>query len=146
MRNPFSLSESLRQTAIDLGIDVRSVTVAKPPTYFKIGWEDLCTERTKSENVTASPIIIIEKVIDNPEAPQLYDTYIGTVRCEFATEYGERFYITHARCYSDTGEYLPLSEWLKSISPPVVCRFGYISTNNPGRHVVRPLPADIPIA
>ena len=130
----------------DSGVDLANVSVPHVSFHTKIEWEELCTFDTKDDRTKASPLLLVTDVKWQPEAEQRYDDYRGLVLVEFTTEFGDELYVTHAMTYAATGEYLPLSAWLKSIKTPAMCRFGHIETSKRGQFIMRPLPQNIEVS
>lgn len=139
------ISSNLALVARDRGVDLSSIIVPRIENYEKIAWEDLCTLRTKNPKVMVSPQLLVMAVYDQPEAEQIYKDYVGMVRAEIVTEWEDEYYVTHARTYADTGEFLPLSQWLLHIQPPVPCRFGRIATSRERQYVIKPVPCSIEV-
>lgn len=127
------------------GINPADVNQPHIPHHVKVDWDELCVYETKDKRTTASPQLVITRLDWQPDAEQRYPGYKGLVLCEFVTELGDEQYVTHAMTYADTGEYLPLSSWLKSITVPAACRFGRIETSKREQFVIRPLPLDIEV-
>lgn len=129
-----------------MGIELPAVNRPYVPHFWKVSWDELCTFQTRDPKVKASPIIAVTSVAELPDAPQVFETYVGMIRVEFVTEFGDTLAFTHSRAYAATGEFLPLTEWVKSQAVPFYCRIGYIETRKAERHVVRPLPLDIEVS
>lgn len=128
------------------GVDLARVRVPAVPFHWKVSWDELCTLTTRDAKTMSSPLCLVTKIVDMPDAASDFDDYVGMIRVEFVTEDMEKLFITHSRCYADSGEYLPLTEFMKAQEPPFVVRFGYIETRKVGRHVVRALPVDIQLS
>ena len=140
---PFEAPEGLIRAMAGTGLSIADVNVPRVPFYWKVGWDELCTFRTRHSKTLASPLCLIRTIAQMPEMPTDFPAYVGMMRVEFTTEDGDDLYISHAMCYADTGEYLPLTEWMIQQTVPFVMRFGYIETRNQGKHVIRALPVDI---
>lgn len=140
-----ALPEAMVSELARQGIDRAQFAVRHVPHFWKVSWPELCTLRTRDERTLASPLCTVVEVAQFPDAPQAFDTYIGFIRAEMVTETGECLAITHSMYYSETGEKLPLTDFLTSRPTPYLIRFGYIETRQQNRHVVRPLPIDIDV-
>lgn len=138
--------QAMGDALIKSGIDVASVNVPHIAHHIKVDWEDLCQYDTRDARTKASPILCITRLDWQPDAEQRYDAYRGLVLIEFVTEFGDEQYVTHAMSYAHTGEFLPLSAWLKSVETPAMCRFGRIETSKREQYVIRPLPVSIEVS
>lgn len=127
------------------GINPADVNLPHIPHHVKVDWDELCVHETRDKRTSASPQLVVTRLDWQPDAEQRYDNYRGLVLVEFVTEFGDEQYVTHAMTYASTGEYLPLSSWLRSITVPVACRFGRIETSKREQFVIRPLPLDIEV-
>lgn len=127
------------------GINPADVSLPHIPHHVKVDWDELCVHETKDKRTSASPQLVVTRLDWQPDAEQRYDNYRGLVLVEFVTEFGDEQYVTHAMTYASTGEYLPLSSWLRSITVPAACRFGRIETSKREQFVIRPLPLDIEV-
>jgi hypothetical protein len=125
------------------GIAIDNIHVPDIVHHSKVTWEDLCFLATRDRKTFVSPIVVVTHIDARPDAPPEFPTYRGMVRVEFTTENGDTHFVTHAMAYAESGEYLPLWQWLKDQTPPHYARFGYIETRQSERHVVRAMPLDV---
>jgi hypothetical protein len=146
VRAPFALPAEFVKALEESGVNTAAIAVPEVQHFEKIEWDELCYLATRDPKTAASPICIVHSVTEQPEATGDYDAYVGMIRIEFTTESMNNYAVTHSRCYADSGEFLPLTEWVRTQVPPFAMRFGYVETRKAGRHVVRPLPINIPIS
>lgn len=130
----------------DAGVALADVSVPLATYHTKIDWEDLCYFSTRDSQTKASPILLVTEIEWQPEAEQQFEAYRGLVLVKFATEFGDEQFVTHAMAYEETGQYLPLSAWLKHVVPPCLCRFGRIETRKAKQYVIRPLPVGMDVS
>lgn len=140
-----ALPDAFRAQLTLHGINPDEIAIPRVPFHWKVSWSELCTIPTRDIRTMASPLCLITNVVEMPEAVTDYPDYVGMIRIEFTTEDMAELAVTHSRCYAETGEFLPLTEFMRAQRVPFVCRFGFIETRKQGRHVVRALPTDIPL-
>lgn len=142
---PSQLSDHMLSVLSAAGINPATVSVPNAEYYSKIDWPELCTFNTRDKKTKASPVLLVRELDWQPEAEQRYKDYRGLVLVKFTTEFGDDLYVTHAMTYAATGEYLPLSAWLKQVKLPCLARFGRIETSRGEQFIIRPLPHDIEV-
>lgn len=127
------------------GIQPADVVIPVVPFFWKVSWDELCNLRTQDPKTMCSPIVCVRNFVEMPEQSGEFPDYSGMMRIEFTTQDKQDLFITTSMCYSATGEWLPLSGWVRTQVTPFLMRFGYIETRKVGRHVVRALPVNIPL-
>lgn len=138
------ISVDVAQVLAQLNIEPEAITAPPAPLFWRMSWPELCNIPTKDPKVIVSPVLVVTRVNILPEIEQIFDDYRGLVYCEaVATPSGDTLSFSHAYTYAETGEVLPLSEWLTKQPPPFLARIAYIETNKAGRHVVKPVPAHL---
>lgn len=139
---PFEMSPDVARSLHGLNIDPRAVQAAAVPFFWKIGWPELCSIPTRDPKTTVSPVLVVVSRKEFPEAKEFED-YVGFCRCEAITEENEYIAFTTSMYYADSGEALPLYEFLKMNPMPFALRVMRQETRKPGRFVIRPTPLDV---
>ena len=139
----FYPSAKMEQALAAIGVKPADIRHAAPPMFWGVAWEDLCVIDTKDDKVKVSPILTVTKCNVMPEDTGAFKDYVGMVYCEAVTEEGEYISFTTSYAYKESGEMLPLAEWLTKQPPPFPLRIARIETRKPGRHVIRPISWDL---
>lgn len=123
-----------------MGVKQEAYVIPQVDLFVKMEWEKLCTIPTRMPKTLVSPVMIVVRVDARPEEKGDFKDYVGFVYCEAVTEDLEQVSFTTSYAYAESGEMLPLTDYLMHHVPPFPLRIGYVETRKTDHHVVKPFP------
>ena len=136
-----NIPDAMRAALERAGVDASKAVVADVTTDFARSMEELCYRPTTWPKASSeSPLLcVIEDPTEFPEAER-GSNYRGYVKISAIADDGEELVAQTWYANKQTGELNPVVEWMRKQSAPFYMKLARIETNNPGRHIVRPIP------